>query len=219
MVAQRCWKRIADRHLPLFDSPQRSTAAEVPPANRSATSRAAALSIAAYVPTLRQRVLSHLVARGAYGATAEETAIALAARIQSITARLVELDQLGQAIDSGRTRRTSSGRAAKVWVAVAKPSSDPTIRANRAIRRPSAICESSDCEESDSPGTSGPACSTRAGDGPAYGPLFSPGRINRAAPGPESNCSTQARRRPDISSPADTRVQAQGGQECSRSAT
>lgn len=102
--------------LPLFDFlPTRSAAMPLsPPANRSRTSQAAARSIGHASQTIRERILEFLAGQESQGATAEEVTFALELRLQTVTARLNELEQLRLTVDSGRTRPTSSGRAARV---------------------------------------------------------------------------------------------------------
>jgi len=92
-----------------------------PPAQaHSPTSRAAADGIAPVSGELRRRVYEHLVGRGEDGATDEEMQGALAMGASTQRPRRIELVELGLVKDSGRTRRTKSGRSAVVWVAAAK---------------------------------------------------------------------------------------------------
>lgn len=91
-----------------------------PPAHHNApcgTSDVAARRIAGHAPTQRSRVLMLIYSRGAEGLTDDEGEAALAMRPQSYTPRRRELVQLGQVVDSGRRRRTESGRPAAVWIA------------------------------------------------------------------------------------------------------
>lgn len=108
-----------EKSLPLFESPARPRPAASP------TSRAAAASIAHAVGTIRARILEFLAGRGSHGATAEEVAASLELRIQTATARLCELVEDGKAHDSGRTRPTSSGRAARVLIIRTLPGGEP----------------------------------------------------------------------------------------------
>lgn len=97
--------------LQLFPAP--------PPAQRhSAASLDAADAIAPTAATLRQRVLDYLVARGERGATDEEMQIALNMPGSTQRPRRIELHQYGKIALTNETRKTGSGRAAHVWVAL-----------------------------------------------------------------------------------------------------
>jgi predicted transcriptional regulator len=91
----------------LFDPP--------PPAVRdSPTSVAAGESMAgSAAATLRASILDHIRYFG--GATCDECEHELDLRHQTASARIRELVQMGLLRDSGRTRKTRSGRAAVVW--------------------------------------------------------------------------------------------------------
>jgi len=90
-----------------------------PPARHDApeTSKAAARSARRTAPTLRERVRAYSVAAGPTGATCEATTIALGERTQSVSARINDLVRAGAIRPSGRTRRTTSGCKARVYVA------------------------------------------------------------------------------------------------------
>jgi len=88
-----------------------------PAANWSRTSRAAAQAIRESAPTLRARVLAFIAARGAHGATNDEIVAGLGMLLQSVCARANELWGAHLIRDSGRTRLSRTGRAAKVWEA------------------------------------------------------------------------------------------------------
>lgn len=91
---------------------------EMPPAQRhSATSLDAARSIREGAHSLRTRVLGYIVARGEHGATDGEIQQALRMEGSTQRPRRVELLERSLIRDSGRTRKTASGRAAVVWVA------------------------------------------------------------------------------------------------------
>lgn len=93
----------------LFDS--------LPPAvAASPTSVAAADSLAGSADALRARVLRHVRETG--GATCDECEVSLGLRHQTASARIWELAKAGFIRDSGRTRKTRSGRAAVVWEAL-----------------------------------------------------------------------------------------------------
>lgn len=100
-------RRDTDESLPLF-----------PPARRNApaTSHAAAKSAAARSLTDASRIMVELIGRRGYGATDEELGHALALRLQTVSPRRGELVKRGQVRASGRTRPTTSGRKATVWV-------------------------------------------------------------------------------------------------------
>ena len=80
----------------------------------SKTSRAAADSIRP--ESLRGRVLAAVCAAGTTGKTCDEIEVEFGGRHQSISARLRELALLGHIVDTGRERRTRSGRNAVVYV-------------------------------------------------------------------------------------------------------
>jgi hypothetical protein len=109
----RRWKRQrSEPALPLFDVDERPP----PPSRNVPTSRAAAASVADARELIETRVLGHLAAAGDRGATAEETAIALGLRMQTASARFSELKDAGRIVKTMRTRATSSGRQAAVFV-------------------------------------------------------------------------------------------------------
>lgn len=85
------------------------------PHSGSKTSRDAAADIVPHSAKLRARVLTYLVARGSLGATAQEIEIDTGIAGNTVRPRLVELRDTGCVRDSGRTRTTTSGRAATVW--------------------------------------------------------------------------------------------------------
>lgn len=90
-----------------------------PPCRHDAkpTSREAARSMKQAAPPIRERVRRFILDRGRTGATAEEASIALGLRMSTASARFRELAQAQAIRDSGRTRPTTSGRAAVVWLA------------------------------------------------------------------------------------------------------
>ena len=91
--------------LPLF--------MESAPHSGSRTSRDAAHAIKPHVSAQRSRVLALLAGRD--GMTAQEIEDALSLGGSSVRPRLVELRETGCVRDSGRTRKTASGRSAVVW--------------------------------------------------------------------------------------------------------
>ncbi len=89
-----------------------------PPAQRhSETSVAAAEDIASAAQTLRRMVLLYLKSRHPDGATDEEAQELLMMSPNTQRPRRVELVRAGLVRDSGRTRKTRSGRKAVVWEA------------------------------------------------------------------------------------------------------
>lgn len=88
-----------------------------PRARRSATSAAAAESIAPVMSVLRQKVLDAIRSCGTHGATCDELEDLLALRHQTCSARVYELRNHEMIRDSGTRRMTRSNRQATVWVA------------------------------------------------------------------------------------------------------
>jgi hypothetical protein len=100
-----------------------------PPAHHNApagTSGVAAGRIAGHAKDLRARVLAFIVEQGPHGATDDEGEAALGIKPQTYTPRRGELVALGLVVDSGRRRRTASGRPAAVWI-VPRFATGPTI--------------------------------------------------------------------------------------------
>ena len=94
----------------LFDDP--------PAQQHSETSVAAAESIRPDANRLRAVVLDAIRRAGADGMTDEEGIAATGIVASTYRPRRVENVQAGKVIDSGKTRKTASGRNAVVWVAV-----------------------------------------------------------------------------------------------------
>ena len=86
----------------------------MPPSQPVETSRAAARSIQRLAPTLRHQVFEFLRGRP-QGATDEEIQLALNLNPSTERPRRIELQRTGMVRDSGRKRRTTSGRLATVW--------------------------------------------------------------------------------------------------------
>ena len=80
------------------------------------TSRAAAESLAAGAPLIRQQCLNLINKCGSLGITPDEAAKALGMTVLSIRPRFTELKELGLIVDSGKRRSNDSGRKAKVMV-------------------------------------------------------------------------------------------------------
>jgi hypothetical protein len=81
----------------------------------SATSKAAADSVAESAGNLRNKVLTCIADTGAAGMTTDEIEAALDMRHQTASARIVELVNAGKILKTDRTRPTRSGRAAAVY--------------------------------------------------------------------------------------------------------
>jgi hypothetical protein len=94
----------------LFDDP--------PAQQHSETSVAAAEAIKPDVGRLRQLVLDAIRRAGDDGLTDEEMLAAVQLAPSTGRPRRIELVQRGLVRDSGRTRKTASGRSAAVWVVV-----------------------------------------------------------------------------------------------------
>ena len=82
----------------------------------SPTSRAAAQQIASPARSLKSRVHDFIARRGDSGCTDEEIQIALEMNPSTQRPRRVDLVRDGVGEDSGRQRKTRSGRNATVWV-------------------------------------------------------------------------------------------------------
>ena len=84
------------------------------------TSRAAAKAIVPHLERLEARVLDYLRSQGDFGATAEQIGESLNMAGSTVRPRLVALraqraNRGPLVCDSGKRRRTRSGRAAIVW--------------------------------------------------------------------------------------------------------
>lgn len=84
------------------------------------TSHKAAASLEADDLTgLQKRVLDHLVAKAAHGATTLELSAALGIDRVTVSPRLAPMADNGLVVDSGQRREGPSGRKSIVWVAKA----------------------------------------------------------------------------------------------------
>lgn len=90
----------------------------LPPHVQTDTSFDAAVEIAPHTSTLRRKVLAFIRERGAEGATDEEVQEALGMAANTQRPRRVELVLMDQVVDTGRRRKTRSGRSAIVWEAL-----------------------------------------------------------------------------------------------------
>ncbi len=92
---------------------------ELAPAQlHSATSIAAAQAIQPKLGELCRQVLAYLRLAGSFGGTDEELQTGLLLDGSTERPRRVTLVEYGLVVDSGRTRKTKSGRDAVVWQAV-----------------------------------------------------------------------------------------------------
>ena len=88
-----------------------------PPFQRaSATSKAAAEAVRPKTPSYRAGIVGFVKGRGHQGATNEELCEELGIKLQTVCPRVLELREMGELVDSGRTRETRSKRKAVVWV-------------------------------------------------------------------------------------------------------
>jgi hypothetical protein len=100
---------------------QRDLFAPPPPPfqRKSDTSRAAADSLSPRITAAcRRRVYTAIKERGARGATDQELQAVLRLKVNVETPRRWELVNAGLVKDSGKRRKTPSGRTAAVWVVV-----------------------------------------------------------------------------------------------------
>lgn len=88
----------------------------IPAHNGTATSAAAARAIVPHLGRLQLDVCSFIRERGSDGATRDEIALGLNLKIQSICPRVAELIGRRLIRESANTRKTSTGRVARVLV-------------------------------------------------------------------------------------------------------
>ena len=93
----------------------------IPAQSHSETSVAAAELIEPSIGSLQAKILNGLREEGYEGQTDEEIALAWELNPSTSRPRRIELVNAGLVADSGRTRKTISGRSATIWVAVNKP--------------------------------------------------------------------------------------------------
>ena len=135
--------------LPLFDR------LDAPRAARSPTSAAAADTIGPHLQQLQARVMDFIQNCGDQGATDEEIQQGLAMRPDTARARRCELRDARLVFDSGKTRETTAGRSATVWIVAAagpgaiaaagearpsQPASPPAMAPGRAQARLPDFC-------------------------------------------------------------------------------
>ncbi len=104
--------------LPLFGAPQRPRVEAPPFIHGSETSRQAAVAIRPAAGTLRARVLAAIEA-ASDGLTDEEGCEATGMNPSTWRPRRGELLVGGFIRDTGRTRKSASGREATIWAAAA----------------------------------------------------------------------------------------------------
>jgi hypothetical protein len=95
-----------------------------PAAGAPSTEREAAIRVYPNSGTARRRVLDHIAAAGDAGATDEEISLALSMRLYTAAPRRNELLNDGWIRDSGRTRQTTTGTRAVVWIMTASGRSE-----------------------------------------------------------------------------------------------
>ena len=100
------------------------------PHSGSPTSKAAADSMKPLAGQQRERVRQFFVECGQHGATQQEAELALDIPGNSIRPRCKELEEAGEIQNSGNTRKTTSGRAAAVWVERSHYQAAVTSKAN-----------------------------------------------------------------------------------------
>lgn len=88
-----------------------------PSVKGSDTSKAAAESVKHDAKHLRAACYVHVLASGEVGVTCDEVETIMDGRHQTISPRIRELVSEGRIIDSGRRRKTRSGRNAAVYIA------------------------------------------------------------------------------------------------------
>jgi hypothetical protein len=108
----------SDGHAENSTHPQHNPAPPYRKNSPPGTSDRAALMIAQFTPTLRDRILATIRDRGPVGLTDDEGEAILSIIAQTYTPRRGELVRAGKVRDSGERRPTSSGRPAAVWVSV-----------------------------------------------------------------------------------------------------
>jgi hypothetical protein len=98
----------------------------LPPHEKTRTSKEAAERIAGIAGTLRGKVYELIAASLEYGMTDDEIETVSGLIHQTASARRRELvDKLHLIVDSGRVRKTRSGRNATVWVVAPRDSAGP----------------------------------------------------------------------------------------------
>ena len=94
----------------------------------SSTSKAAAESVQSSASSLRLWIRLYIEGQEGRGATCDEIEVALGLRHQTASARIRELVQKGNLMDSGKIRVTRARRNAVVWVVNTRPDMPETGR-------------------------------------------------------------------------------------------
>ncbi len=111
---------MSDEEMPMYES-------------HSDTSIAAAASMKQTAPILRAKVEAFIRNCAVTGATDDEVEVAMGLRHQTASARRVELLKREIVYDSGRRRKTRSGRNATVWVHKAHRAHDVPVLPSVAV--------------------------------------------------------------------------------------
>lgn len=82
------------------------------------TQEAAAKLIAPVAASMREKVFQYIKTQGNSGATNEEISAALGMKLQTVCARVNELQKQHRISWEGKQRHTQSGASAKVWETV-----------------------------------------------------------------------------------------------------
>ena len=99
----------------------------------SDTSKAAAESMRDGITTLQRRIFA-LIDKSPIGMTADEVEVVLGGAHQTLSARVRELCLLGMIHDCGETRKTRTGRAARVYLAGYAPPPSVRVTPTEALR-------------------------------------------------------------------------------------
>lgn len=116
----RRWEKPRHHEIPyLFGQPQPAARPPdlVPAQRASATSSAAAESKRHAAPAEARRIWLMIAAQHTAGMTCDDVEIATGGLHQTISARICYLRDRGCIADSGKRRRTRTGRKAIVWTA------------------------------------------------------------------------------------------------------
>lgn len=107
---------MARRGKPVDPGQMSLFADHAPYVRKSKTSKAAAKSVKPFLPTQRLLVVRTIEAQGERGLTCDGVEEITGLRHQACSARVLELREAGLIVDSGRTRKTRSGRQAVIYV-------------------------------------------------------------------------------------------------------
>jgi hypothetical protein len=88
----------------------------LPYVSGSETSEEAAESMIPIAGTIRRKALDYIRSQGGHGSITEQMGIAIGLKDQTASPRVVELAQAGFILKTRRTRKTTSGRRAAVYV-------------------------------------------------------------------------------------------------------